>query len=49
MSFDSIDSVIAFQGPDYEAAYVPAAAQKVLKRWDLRSTHHDLRTSRQYS
>ena len=49
MSFDSIDSVIAFQGPDYEAAYVPAAAQKVLKRWDSRSTHHDLRTSRQYS
>ena len=29
MSFDSIDNVIAFQGQDYEAAYVPSAARKV--------------------
>jgi antibiotic biosynthesis monooxygenase (ABM) superfamily enzyme len=48
MSFDSIDNVVAFQGPDYEAAYVPPEAQKLLKRWDARSTHHELRTSRRY-
>ena len=48
MSFDSIDNVIAFQGQDYEAAYVPSAARKVLKRWDAKSTHHELITSRQY-
>ena len=48
MSFDSIDNVIAFQGQDYEAAYVPSAARKVLKRWDAKSTHHELITGRQY-
>ncbi len=48
MSFDSIDNVIAFQGQDYETAYVPSAARKVLKRWDEKSTHHELITSRQY-
>lgn len=34
MTFDSIDSVIAFQGRDYEQRYVPAAAQKLLVRLD---------------
>ena len=48
MSFDSIDNVIAFQGEDYETAYVPAAAQKILQRWDIRSSHHDLRISTSY-
>ena len=48
MSFDSIDNVIAFQGTDYEAAYVPEEARKVLKRWDARSTHHEVRQTRIY-
>ena len=48
MSFDSLDNVIAFQGKDYEAAYVPAEARKVLKRWDERSTHHEVRQVRCY-
>ena len=48
MSFDSLDNVIAFQGKDYEAAYVPAKARKVLKRWDERSTHHEVRQVRRY-
>lgn len=48
MSFDSIDNVKAFQGEDYEAAYVPAEARKVLKRWDERSTHHEVRQIRNY-
>ena len=30
LTFDSIESVIAFQGEDYQRAYVPASAQKVL-------------------
>lgn len=49
MSFDSIDNVIAFQGPDYEAAYVPEAARKVLKRWDERSAHCEVRGTIRYS
>ena len=31
MSFDSLDNVIAFQGEDYEAAYVPEEARKLLE------------------
>lgn len=48
MTFDSIDDVIAFQGPDYEAAYVPEAARKILKRWDERSSHHQVVQTRTY-
>ena len=48
MSFDSLDNVVAFQGKDYETAYVPDAARKILKRWDERSTHHEQRQVRQY-
>jgi antibiotic biosynthesis monooxygenase (ABM) superfamily enzyme len=48
MSFDTLDNVIAFQGDDYERAYVPDAARKILKRWDERSTHHELLQIRQY-
>lgn len=42
MAFDSIRSVIDFQGDDYERCYVPEQAQAVLKRWDLRSTHFEI-------
>ena len=48
MSFDSLENLVAFQGCDYEVAYVPAAAQKVLKRWDARAAHVELRESRTY-
>ena len=48
MSFDSLENVIAFQGADYEAAYVPDTARKILKRWDARSTHHEQVQSRPY-
>ncbi|MDX1405250.1 MAG: hypothetical protein R3192_11965 [Woeseiaceae bacterium] len=49
MTFDSIQNVIDFQGDDYERAYVPDAAQQVLKRWDERSSHYETRESRRYS
>jgi antibiotic biosynthesis monooxygenase (ABM) superfamily enzyme len=49
MSFDSIEDVIAFQGADYEAAYVPEPARKVLKRWDERSSHHLVVQTRNYA
>ena len=48
MEFDSLDDVIAFQGEDYEAAYIPAEARKVLKRWDKRSSHHRVCQTRRY-
>lgn len=42
MVFDSLEDVIAFQGEDYETAYVPEAARAVLKRWDEDSAHYTL-------
>jgi antibiotic biosynthesis monooxygenase (ABM) superfamily enzyme len=48
MEFDDIDSVKAFAGEDYEACYVPEAARKVLKRFDLQSQHYDLLEARTY-
>lgn len=43
MWFDSIDSVRAFAGEDYEAAYVPDKARAVLSRFDARSQHYEVR------
>ncbi len=49
MTFDSMQNVIDFQGEDYERAYVPDAARKVLKRWERTSSHYDTRATRVYS
>ncbi|MCA9738099.1 MAG: antibiotic biosynthesis monooxygenase [Gemmatimonadetes bacterium] len=46
MEFDALDAVRQFAGPDHEAAYVPAAARAVLKRFDERSRHYDVREER---
>ncbi len=48
MRFDTLDAVKAFVGKDFEASYVPDAARKVLKRFDQRSQHFELRESRSY-
>ena len=48
MTFDSLQSVIDFQGEDYERCYVPDAAQALLKRWDQYSAHYDAIESRTY-
>ena len=45
MWFDSLDAVRAFAGPDYEIAVVPDAARTLLKRFDERSAHYDVRES----
>jgi len=48
MTFDSVQNVIDFQGDNYERAYIPDAAQKVLKHWDKISAHYETRESRNY-
>ena len=48
MRFDELESIKAFTGEDYETAYVPAEARKVLKRFDSHSQHYELRESRSY-
>lgn len=48
MTFDSLQSVIDFQGEDYKRCYVPDAAQAVLKRWDQESSHYEAVEKREY-
>lgn len=43
MKFDSIQSIIDFAGEDYENCVVPEAAQKVLKRYDKKSQHYEVK------
>jgi hypothetical protein len=43
MSFDSIAAVRVFAGEDYEVAVVPPKAQALLKRFDERSQHYEIR------
>ena len=40
--FDRLQSIEAFVGRDIEAAHMPEAAQKVLKRWDDRVVHYEV-------
>ena len=42
MWLDSLESVIAFVGEDYESAYVPEGARELLSRFDLRSSHYQV-------
>jgi antibiotic biosynthesis monooxygenase (ABM) superfamily enzyme len=41
MRFDSLDSVKAFAGPEYERSFVPPQARVVLKRFDQRAQHYE--------
>ncbi|MBO6523606.1 MAG: hypothetical protein JJ971_07280 [Balneolaceae bacterium] len=42
MYFDSLENIKVFAGEDFETAHVPKEARDILKRWDSRSTHHQL-------
>ena len=42
MWFDTIDSVKAFMGADYETAHVPEHAQAVLADFDKCSVHYEV-------
>lgn len=46
MRFDSLDSVRAFAGDDYEVAVVPPKARALLARFDARSRHYEVRVER---
>lgn len=48
ITFDSLQDVISFQGTDYQKAYIPDAAKKVLKRWDEEIPHYQLIETREY-
>jgi heme-degrading monooxygenase HmoA len=40
--FESLDSIRAFVGEDYEIAHVPREAREVLTRFDARSQHYEM-------
>lgn len=42
LQFDSLDSVKAFAGEDYEAAYIPDNAKRVLLRYETTARHYEL-------
>ena len=44
MWFDSLESVRAFAGEDYELAVVPPKARNLLSRFDARSQHYEVKT-----
>ncbi len=46
MWFASLAAVRAFAGTDYEAAVVPPAARALLRRFDARSAHYEVRERR---
>ncbi len=46
MWFDSLEAVRTFAGEDYEAAVVPQKARDILKRFDSRSQHYEVRAKR---
>ena len=41
LTFDSLETIRAFAGPDYEVAVVPPEARRLLARFDERSQHYD--------
>jgi len=43
MRFVSLDAVKEFAGDDYEACVVPPSARRVLKRFDERSQHYEIK------
>ena len=48
MWFDSLDAIKQFAGKDYELAYVPLEARKLLARFDERSQHYEIREHLEY-
>lgn len=46
MWFESLDAVRAFAGADYSLAVVPPSARALLKRFDERSAHYEVREGR---
>ena len=43
LQFDSIESVKIFAGENYETAYIPDNAKRVLKRYDSKAEHYELK------
>jgi hypothetical protein len=49
MWFDSLDAVRQFAGDNHDVAVVPAGARALLRRFDERSSHYEVRQPRAVS
>ncbi|MEP7030085.1 MAG: antibiotic biosynthesis monooxygenase [Pseudolabrys sp.] len=47
MWFASMEAIKAFAGADYDVAVVPPKARALLKRFDARSQHYDVKETRE--
>ena len=47
MLWDSIDSIRAVAGPDYETAIIPEVRRKYLSRYDAKSVHYEIAATHQ--
>jgi len=43
--FESLDSIKAITGPDYETAVIPAERKAHLSRWDEKAAHYDVKAT----
>ena len=43
LQFDSLDAVKMFAGENFEQAYIPENAKRVLKRYDKTAQHYELK------
>ncbi|MCX6175074.1 MAG: hypothetical protein NTZ27_10010 [Ignavibacteriales bacterium] len=48
MWFESIEAIKKFAGEDYETAVVPSKTRELLKRFDERSQHYEVREKLAY-
>ena len=48
MWFESIEAIKKFAGEDYKTAVVPSKARELLKRFDERSQHYEVREKLAY-
>ncbi len=42
LQFDCLDSVKAFAGENYEVAYIPDNAKRILLRYELKAQHYEM-------
>jgi hypothetical protein len=49
MWFENLEAVKTFAGEEYNRAYVPESAQKLLSRFDKESQHYECKTEIDYS
>jgi hypothetical protein len=43
LQFETLDAVRSFAGEDYEVAYIPDSAAKILSRYDATARHYELK------